>query len=550
MANVGPVTLREVRLVLERRLTEVAVPPADRRYGKVLVASTEDVRGHAFDVVFVPGLAEKLFPQRLVEDPILPDRVRRGTALPTNHDRAASERLALRLAVGAAGRRVVLSYPRLDVEQSRPRTPSFYGLEALRAAEGKLPGFDELARRADVTGAVRVGWPAPLQPTDAVDDAEHDLSLLDAVLRLPRGETQGMMRYLLSANAHLRRALHFRARRWSRHWTDADGLVSLPEAAAQALSAHVLSERSYSPTGLQNYASCPYRFVLQAIHRLSPREVPAPIEELDPLERGSLIHEVQFALFSLLRAEQLLPVTTANFEAVRGALDTVVDAVVERYREELAPSIPRVWDDGVAAIRADLCEWLRLASLDPTWQPQFFELSFGLRDADRERDPRSTDAPAPLDCGILLRGSIDMVERDGEGALRAADYKTGKIPKHVRPGVVIDGGKLLQPVLYALALEKVLPGERVVGGSLDYCTSRGDFTTVPVPLSDEAREAAGMLARTVGDGLGRGFLPAAPEDGACRYCDYLRVCGPHEELRVKRKPVAELTQLAELRAHR
>ncbi len=547
MQAVGPVELREVRLVLERRLAEVAVRSAAERYGRVFVASTDDVRGQAFDVVFVPGLAEKLFPQRVVEDPIVPDRARRDSGLPTNPDRAAAERLALRLAVGAARQRIVLSYPRLDVDQSRPRTPSFYGLEVLRAAEGKLPGFDELARRANATGAVRVGWPAPDRPTDAIDDAEHDLSLLDAVLRRPEPETEGMARYLLSSNVHLERALRFRAKRWQRRWTDADGLVHLPEDARPALASHALTQRSYSPTGLQNYAACPYRFVLQAIHKLAPREAPSPLEELDPLQRGSLIHEVQFELYTRLRETGSLPTTPANLDAARGALDRVLDQVVARYRDELAPAIERVWEDGVAAIRADLREWLRRTTLDPAWSRQYFELSFGLS-LDRARDPRSREDAVPLDCGIELRGSIDLVERDEAGVLRATDHKTGKA--RGKAGAVIGGGEVLQPVLYALALEKLLPESRVEGGRLYFCTSTGDFTAVSVPLDEEAREAAGQVASTVGDALDRAFLPAAPAERACHFCDYRRVCGPYEEHRVKRKPRAELAPLHALRSRR
>src|SRR6185436_18111331 len=127
------------------------------------VASIEEARGLAFEVVFVPGLAERLFPQKVTEDPILPDRerIKLEGRLRTNADRSASERLFLRIAVGAAQKRLVLCYPRIDIEQSRPRTPSFYGLEVLRAAEGRLPGFDELARRAEVVGGARLGWPGP-----------------------------------------------------------------------------------------------------------------------------------------------------------------------------------------------------------------------------------------------------------------------------------------------------------------------------------------------------------------------------------------------------
>ena len=53
------------------------------------------------------------------------------------------------LAAGAAESRICFSYPRLDLDQARPRVPSFYALEAVRAAEGFLPDFAELARRAE-----------------------------------------------------------------------------------------------------------------------------------------------------------------------------------------------------------------------------------------------------------------------------------------------------------------------------------------------------------------------------------------------------------------
>src|SRR5262249_50235838 len=76
MADVGPIDLAEVRLVLERRLVETLHKTSARREGRVTVASTDELRGMAFDVVFVPGLAERIFPQKVVEDPILPDAAR------------------------------------------------------------------------------------------------------------------------------------------------------------------------------------------------------------------------------------------------------------------------------------------------------------------------------------------------------------------------------------------------------------------------------------------------------------------------------------------
>jgi ATP-dependent helicase/nuclease subunit B len=55
------------------------------------------------------------------------------------------------------------------------------------------------------------------------------------------------------------------------------------------------------------------------------------------------------------------------------------------------------------------------------------------------------------------------------------------------------------------------------------------------------------VTTTVGTALEEPFLPAAPDEGACRWCDYRPVCGPYEELRVSRKRQLELTALKKLR---
>jgi ATP-dependent helicase/DNAse subunit B len=279
------------------------------------VGPAEAARGLSFEAVFVPGLAEKMFPRKIVEEPILLDAVRAqvNRDLATNQSRLERERLALALAAGAAERRICFSYPRLDLDQGRPRVPSFYALEAVRSAEGRLPDFAELARRAETAATARLGWPAPPDPSNAIDDAEHDLAILDRLAALP-DEGAGRARYLLTANPNLARALRARYQRWSRSWTPADGLVSRSEAVRAIMAKHTLDARSYSPTALENYARCPYRFFLQTIHRLAPREVPEVIDELDPLQRGSLIHDVQFEMFARLKEENLLPVRPNNLD--------------------------------------------------------------------------------------------------------------------------------------------------------------------------------------------------------------------------------------------
>ncbi len=549
LGALGPIALAEVSEVLAARLREVAVPPAKTRYGRVFVGPTEAARGLVFDVVFVPGLAERMFPRRIAEDPLLLDVERArlpGTPLEANRERVERERLALRLAVGAAARRVVLSYPRIDFEQARPRVPSFYALEALRAAEGELPGFDRLAARAERAADARVGWPAPADPALAIDEAEHDLALLSSLLRGDPERSVGTARYLLEANPHLGRALRARGRRWEvSAWTPADGLVRPSDAARAALAAHALGARSYSPTALQNFAACPYKFLLHAVHRLAPRAVSEAIEELDPLQRGALFHEVQFELYLVLRERGLLPLSAQNLDTARAELDLVLDRVASEHRDELAPAIARVWDDGIASLRADLREWLARSARDGSgFVPWRFELAFGLP-GRRGRDPASRREPVALDSGLSLRGSIDLVERSADGRVRVTDHKTGKA--RVGEDALVQGGESLQPVLYALAAEKLFPETRVVEGRLWYCTAAGEFSERAVTLDDAARAHAAAVARTIGGELERAFLPAAPAKDACRWCDYRVVCGPYEEQRTRRKRREELAPLEALR---
>jgi ATP-dependent helicase/nuclease subunit B len=268
----------------------------------------------SFHAVFVPGLAERLFPRKIIEDPILLDSLRAelNADLATNEQRLAQERLALGIAVGAAERRLYLSYPRLDLQQGRPRVPSFYALEAIRAAEGRLPNFPELDRRAEAESSARIGWPAPEDPAEAIDHAEYDLAVLARFLNSDPGQSQGTGRYLLTTNSYLGRALRTRWQKWSARWTGADGLVKPSAASQNPIAKHGLGVRSYSPTALQNYAACPYKFFLQAIHKLAPREISEAIEELDPLQRGSLIHQIQFELFERLKKANLLPISRQN----------------------------------------------------------------------------------------------------------------------------------------------------------------------------------------------------------------------------------------------
>ncbi len=547
MDAVGPVGLNEVRQVLTERLRFLRREPPERRYGRVFVGAISEVSARSFEIVFLPGLAEGIFPRRAFEDPLLLDEYRANLdpALSTQNKRVRRERLLLYGAAAAARSRLCVSYPRMDVVQGRARVPSFYALEVLRAAQGRLPALRELEKGAAEASQGWLGWPAPKNSSDAIDDTEHDLALLEQLIRKPPKEVKGHARYLLSANANLARSLRTRRDRWKKAWSSADGIVDPDKSTLRVLATQRLNVRSYSPSALQHFAACPYRFLLYAIHRLQEREEALAIEKLDPLTRGGIFHAVQFQTFSELERAGLLPIKEEDLPKVLDVADRVLDRAAAKYEEDLAPAIPQIWKTEMEDLRTDLRGWIRqLVSVHAEWRPIHFEYAFGLP-LGGERDPKSSPDEAVILDGLRLRGSIDLIERhQTRDVLRVTDHKTGKVPAQLP--VSVGGGEVLQPLLYGLAVEKLF-GQKVESGVLFYCTRRGSYTPAPVPLNEADRARISHVIKEIDAAVEKGFLPAAPKKDACTLCDYRMVCGPYEERRVKLKPQERLDALQQLR---
>ena len=547
MSEIGPVALDEARDVLTDRLLTLQPEPPRSRYGAVFVGSPHQARGRSFRVVFVPGLAERVFPQKPREDPMLLDTEMRkplDAGLPVQRDRDQTERLLLRLAIGAPTERLWLSYSRLELAESRPRVPSFYALDVMRAITGRIPDHEALQEAAALEGNSSLAWPAPRDPSRAVDDLEHDLAVLADLLTVePRASVRGHANYMLQLNDALRRSVTARWARARSTWSQHDGLVRLTSATRLALGEQRLNARPFSLSALQKFSTCPYQFVLSAIYRLEPNEEPEPLQRLDPLTRGAIFHEIQARFFRALQGSGDLPVTDANMRRALAVLDATIAAVATEQHEQLAPAIERVWTDEIADISRDLRVWVKHLPAAADWTPELFEFSFGL--SDDGRDPRSVPDPVVLDGRFILRGSVDLVERQAvTGLLRVTDHKTGK--NRTTDRTIIGGGAILQPVLYSLAVEQAL-GSRVAVGRLFYCTAPGGFTERPIPINETNRRSGLEALEIIDRAVELGFLPPAPSSGACAWCDFQPVCGPNEERRLHGKSPDRLADLLALR---
>jgi hypothetical protein len=356
LGAVGPVRLREVRDVLTPRLLTLTHEPRRRRQGQVFIGTPQSARGRTFSVVFVPGMAERIFPQRLREDALLLDAARGARpALPVTDTRADEERLQLRLAVGAATARLHLSYPapraggvaaaRAVVLRARRDARHHRRHSALRRRGGRRLGARR--RPARLAGAaIRA----------AIDDMGTTSRCCCRCCARPwtaRDEGRAHCSVERAAQA----VGHRRWSRWQPRWSQADGLTRVQPLTAPALAAQRLTARPYSLTALQRYAACPYQFQLAAIYQLAPLDAPAPLQRLDPLTRGSLFHEIQTDFFRTLVKNGMLPLLPGHTAPARGQLEWAITAVTKKAYDDLAPAIDRVWRDEIAGLRRDLYLW-------------------------------------------------------------------------------------------------------------------------------------------------------------------------------------------------
>ena len=321
MGPMGPVTLDEVRMVLAERLGRLEAPPSRRRYGEVYrCAGRTTFAAWISTSRSCPGLVERVFPKKLAEDPILPDAARRR-ALGTcqlQANRVARERLALRLAAGAARRRMLFPI-RASI--------SIRAVHACRLSMRLrccVPPRDVCPVSTSSRGAPRATvlrvWDGLRRARRGCDRRRRIRSgSTRQLVEAGPGETVGAAHYLLAANPHLGRALRARARRWLRRWTPNDGLVDPGRGDAPRSHGIALTRDPIRPPRLQNFAACPYRFLLYG----DPSTRAARGDRGDRSDRSAhprrAVPRSAVRIADRLRAAGRLPVTRATLvEALAG----------------------------------------------------------------------------------------------------------------------------------------------------------------------------------------------------------------------------------------
>jgi ATP-dependent helicase/nuclease subunit B len=497
-----------------------------RNAAAVRVVGVREIAHLAVPYLFIGDLVEGTMPRLTTRLPFTTDAETRRLATRSGDDILREERYHFTAALLTARSRVYLSYP---------------------AADGATPlvrsGFVDAVREAFSPEA----WGSSDFPDSRLSTARRAGALLargEAAAGLPPGLTvREAVRRLNIENYH----------RKGGYDSPYDGLLGDDPAIVAALAERFSEEAVFSPTALETYADCPFRFYLERVLGLAPLPPAGP--DLTGEERGTLVHRVAYRFYSGWKHDGNGAVTEACYPA---ALRRLLDAGQEEV-DRFAFETPAWAADkerllGSPAAGPGLLERFLRHETEVAASgliPYAFEVSFGLPVAPGEVDAASIPDAVAIPLGgetLRLRGRVDRVDVTPDGRFAITDYKTGSSHPRLKD---IAAGKALQLPLYLRAVE-ILTGMQGVAGTC-YTLRHGEVGNRPVfwdagmkdcfacfPGSqrngvDDVRELVETTLSWVQryiTGIRGGCFPLRSDAGPCPgYCGFRTACR-FDELRL------------------
>ena len=499
----------------------------------VFVAPFSAATGMSFDAVWMVGMIEGSVPPPIGMDPLLPEKEWEEAGGPSVQDkRKAQERYDYLSAMATAPRRS-LSFPVSDPSLRRRAFPAPWLLERASALEGDKVTSDTLIKLKRPWLTVTASMEGSLSKLNvAADRYDYDLQrLLQWKQEHPSNGSgrSDTLPHPMVKDGPLARAAQMGRSRARRSLTEFDGnLSSVAENARFALN---LGSYPLSPTSLETWAACPFRYFLGRVLNLSALDDPEEETVISRLNRGSLVHEILEKFVEEAAASGDLPVGGQSWgeESARRLRRIAGDVFREYERRDLTGKTV-LWLVEREKILADLDTFLEK---DPELRAQYgsaqtlVETRFGHGEGWQEAIDQDTQ--------IRFRGAIDRIDLNANGAPTIImDYKTGKSDDSIKAlnSDPIDKGRRLQLGAYSLAAKRRFPQAERVPAIYWFITERGDFKSAPsepFDINDPEtlkRFREGVSAIT--EGIRSGTFPANPGpqgwNSNCAYCDFDTLC--------------------------
>ncbi|HEY7270776.1 MAG TPA: PD-(D/E)XK nuclease family protein [Dehalococcoidia bacterium] len=480
----------------------------------ILVADYRLAAGMEFKHVVLCGAFEGSFPSGPGGDTLVDDG--EWTKLRERHpfiedatlriERAAQ---AARRALAAASGSIVWTAPLYEPGGTREYYPSPLMVEGAGRSDPSIVSASKL-RGAPSGGAIRRS-PSPLAASlSGRPVSRSDPALREAVSKRLAGVSVGPGHRLQAPLTLLR------ARR-SRSFTEFDGNV-----AALAGDGRLWTSRSASPTSLETYGGCGFKYMCGYVLRLKVVEEPDDLDVMDPAERGSLVHAVLESFFGEMAAQGRPQPGEVWTPADRRRLREIADQQLSRARVRGKTGREIFADHDAQTILGDLDAFLE--------SDNEFRLETGAVPSEFE-----VWLPPGGIAGVEMRGVVDRIDRSPDGRRAwVIDYKTGSAASYkTRDDDPLAGGTRLQLAAYVAAAGAAEDVRAVYW----FISRKGAFERVPYSPTAQNHSRFADTVKAIVDGVRSGAFPAVPGEQDdfhnswenCRYCDFSRICSRSRE---------------------
>ena len=354
------------------------------------------------------------------------------TLAPTAKEDVFTQRLYIYMAVNKPTERLFVSYSRLS-----PGGKSLLPSYIVRKLKNAVPNVI-VETKTDIPG-------------EYSDEAEAFDALTDMLYPAIRGtiplkkakRVKGLLKYFIGNRSYKERLLRMIRNEILREDTSNDSIGS---ALAHALYGNRIVT---SITRLEAYANCAYGYFLEYGLTLREREV----FSLEARDIGTIFHD-SIRAYSQMMQDNNLNWADIPEDELESLMDSAVDSVIERYREEKLSSSARYafMENRIKKIMRRSASVVRDQIRKGKFTPKYFEVDF-----DELSDNDTLSIKLSDEDVMRLRGRIDRVDtfETEEGIyIRIIDYKSSS---HEMDLAAVYEGRQLQLLVYlnaAMGLEK------------------------------------------------------------------------------------------------
>ncbi|MCK5863435.1 MAG: PD-(D/E)XK nuclease family protein, partial [Candidatus Hydrogenedentes bacterium] len=441
-------TRNEFARFLEEAMGETRIAVRYEQRPGVYCCSLDGLRHERFSYVFLGGMNEGMLPQASPINAVYSEsdlhRLRRlGLELPGGYEHTYRQRLRFYHGITAAQQQLVLSYRKQNAS-GRESLPSPFIVDIADMFEDHKinithpdPGPDSFL-------------PEPLLAASPRDLANIAYYRKYKQLRKPISEITDSIDRAAAIETQRNSTAPFGIY---------DGCIRASDLL-EVLDLAYGETTQFSVNQLESYIQFPFRFFMERV--LKVRETRLPESEMDPLTRGSLVHETLYRFHKHFAGLSVLELFEEDEAETRATMVDCVHAVFSNSEKSLV-SVPEV----VRKVERQRLEQVlqryltrSLKDFKSGLSPKYFEATFGRALQDAEEDLYKEE-PFLLTINnetIRLTGKIDRIDCDGN-TIQIIDYKSSGTPGRKN----ILAGSSLQLSVYAWAAEQhLLPGTQCV----------------------------------------------------------------------------------------